>query len=707
MTSYELSRFKIIEEINDTTPYCVIEDIAQSYVLQCDPKLLENKNYFNSMVKKCMDEQCDIVFENDKQSISGFSEEDERKIAIHINVKSSWNIKNLIHAFRHLLDYYATNVPKLPPDVFTIGDKKNENPSAYNASMLYRICKYYDIEVNRKTTIDEMAKYIKYLQNSPETLREKMLDIIKEYSNIELINLLTKEKRLVRSPTTRLITSQKKMDTHKRIEKHKNFEDINVVKISDESMKKTFDKIENKSYLYMNYEVQSHEEAIILAAKIFYVNLTECRNPFKEYIELKQCSNNGLTTSSYIPVDDMEFKKRFLSNPTWFDIRIIWEPKLNFLYSKSQLEEFAVAEGYIKEIKNGQDANILLSTSRMVPTFYSGEHPDLQKKQTVIEMDSSKEINTKLLVSYGIATDKVFTLYKLSELNDCFSMTMSFSNPENRSEQFSIQSINKLVNIIKTILPKKRRNYTGTIDSEVEYICAGLLKTIDEINYINENINEEGKKIMLSCFDPVFKEKLTELFNILINACFYMRGWTVISESYPLSKKSCEINTDNVCSSFKEKRKEKEEQENEVEKSEKSSRRRSKESSDSSEEKTSRRKKNEITVSELDKAINEHSLTELTKAINFLNENKEIESIFKNLPLMLLSKRSDDYVFEKITNPEEGLLIIDRINIIIDNTSIYGCIRLSSSKLLHSIAYYSNICKIEIPYVAENVEQIS
>ncbi len=84
--------------------------------------------------------------------------------------------------------------------------------------------------------------------------------------------------------------------------------------------------------------------------------------------------------------------------------------------------------------------------------------------------------------------------------------------------------------------------------------------------------------------------------------------------------------------------------------------------------------------------------------------------LFKKLPLVKFKMRGDELAFEPSTNENQGITIIDRVNITKAGETTenqYSCIRMSSNLFLSSGYYYSQICSLSVPFDIRDMAEIS
>ena len=669
MASYELSRLNIFGQINDKTPRCVILEIAHCMGCILKEELLEKENYINQIVVTINNYKFKIVNEKEygKNEIHGFSKKDLIYVGQFVNpdVKILWHEKEIIMAFRHLMLFYKNNVNIDEIGEISQGQKTPDSIEAFNCCMLYKLCYFNGIKTNRNTTMTEMSQALRFYKQPSESLRESLNLIINQFPKNELVNLIVSNELKI-APTPNVRSSRPKALQHKTI-----FSKESEVNYSIEELNNAHKNLTDINKLWLIIEPHNHEESIILAAHIYFINLTECRNPYNEYMEMKKISENTVGSNKYMPVDDMEFKRKFLINPTWYNIKKTWTPKIPKLYNNDNLITFAKAEGYEEELKNGREPEEILHESRILPNFYIGEHPDLHKIQkrdvciTSIEMDLSNEINRKLIVSYGIVSDSNFVLYKISELIECFSNSRSFSNPINNTEQFSKQSILKLKNIAieetKSLIPEQKYLFENPQKkfprTEIQELYTKLLQIINEIEEINNNLTPHAKLLVKLFYSVDKKEKklIEGIIENVLHLGYYMRGWKVENNELPIS-----------------------------------------------ESKFPSEKQYEVFANTLG------SIKKLELSIENLPE--KLKKTMEFLPLMKVQKRGSEISFLQSNTKENGFTILDRVKIVKigeEDEDSYSCIRLSSNWFLYSGFYYCKVLNLKEPFDVRRMREIS
>lgn len=717
--TFELNRSKIVGEITENTPICVIIEIAQSAGFDIDICQCNDPRYIKTVIHSLPLGRKDIITESKYQSpeIHGFKLDQLQKIALFIsNIKTTWKTIPLINSFRHLVLYYEN--AELPENGFIIGQKSMDFPLAYNACMLYKICKFHQIKTNRQTSIETMGQAVKYLIQDPDKLRQKMIHLISSVPYNELICLSMKS-NLKLAPTPNLKYSKNTNIICTDIEPLSSIKirNINFKNLDISLLNQAYENITNITSTLIRLDPISQEEAIMLAAVIFGINLTECCNPYNEYLEMKLDSIDGSAENRYIPVHDQNFRKRYLINPEWYNVKKTWTPILPKIYDLEGLKILTIAEGYSPENVNTSDIDNLMQMmyeSRTVPNFYLGKHPDCKDLVTTIDRDEISTVNPKLLISYGIEIDKTLNVYKISELSKCFLQYKCYVNPLKTSEiipekaiqklkQISLEYVNKKiiennpirqrpisiiqriarlsgtssqsnVNTNENIFEEFNRMLPGKLinmSSIVEFEYTELLEVIKIIEKYNKNISVEARRLIqgFQTSDNNVKEKILFCLNNLLEFGMYMRGWKINGQiEYPLTRDQTVQGSGDYS--------------------------------------------DQINFNST------NALNEYLKSLEFLPA--EIADIFNKLPLMIAKNSSvnSDITLEVCCDINQGLTIFDRIQIVregdeeVRNKSgkqenVYSCIRMSSNNFLWSSYYYLTLLNQPAPFNLKDLYKIT
>ena len=704
MSVFELHRTNICGAIKDDTPGCVILEIASCLSITIDWSRSTTTKHLDEMINTIPSAKIETIHEE-----KFFPEKDQKEHGFYVNQLQliarfvngddtvNWKIKPLINAFRHLCKYYKSDRPPLPLSPqssnggdsgdFIIGQKTMITPLAYNACMLYRLCVYHGIRTTRTTTIEQMGQAVKELNRSTDDLRDKIIDVIRSSPRVSLINLtiMCPDLRFASSPSIRqskdksvesppsasaipplplpqLPSSESKVsspDSHISMSKTEySLPDIEY--FNHKQLEHAYTVLTDPKQAITRVNPLCQEEAIMLAAIIYGINITECRNPHKEYLAIKDASLSGAVENRYIPVHDKAFRLRYLTNPCWFDTRKTWTAKLSSIYTSDNLMNFAIAEGYTQDDIKARNSHELLSESRLFPTFYLGRHPDCKASRTLIELEDVTAINPHLIVTYGISEGGPLTIFKITELLEAFKSNKIFCNPIKTSEMISDIAINKLRIIAKDKigksrkqLPVSRRFYSTNrgAETEVEAIYQQLIAVMDIIEKSNIANSKAAKK--LSCYHREYN--MLPFLNSLLHMAYYMRGWKVgKNEEPPISNDATQFPLD--------------------------------------------------LQGQVDLNVSA-SIYKFEKTIDSMP--REIRDFIKTLPLIEAKSLRSEVAFQPSANPDQGITILNRVAIVKAGSSVYSCIRMSSNWFAASAYYYMIGCRLAPPFDIHNLSSIS
>ncbi len=474
-----LNRLQITGPLTDDTPRCVIFQIAKTLSFEVETKL-ETSKYDKQVIDAIINFKTPIIVNKTSPT-----QELASLIARYVNEVHSlkWNIRQLMTAYNHLQKYLVTFKPEIPESEFQVGSKTNLCPMSFDACMLYRICNYNGIKTSRSMTIEQMAYAVKMLSSDIGDLRDKLADLIRFLSKSQLISLSLQQELKVapeasipqetNTPSLPIpedieMTGVETVDSEKtglvqagtdRIWA-KLLPNLKLGTLDQKVISSAYTRLTDPNHALTRITPTTHEEAIILSALVYGINLTETLNPQSEYIEMKRI-NSYIKENRYIPVHDKLFRSRYIVNPMWYDVRRTWTPQIPELYTPDLLLALARAEGYqgnASPMGNfadavGQNPLEFLEMSRLTSTFYLGIHPYLIKDDmkedsliTVIERENACE-HGAYIVSFGNVGCETFELYTIQSLTEFFRITKKFVIPSKPLEQLSDSAIIKLKNI--------------------------------------------------------------------------------------------------------------------------------------------------------------------------------------------------------------------------------------------------------------------
>lgn len=655
---FSLDRRNIIGGIDSNTPLCVIAEIAQTLSLhinyekfrslKLDIYNIEDIKYLNKVVNDIAKVEYLTI------SLDNITREDLNGIAGFINgdAKISWTRPTLMNSLKHILKFYGNSI-EMPTNNFVISQITPNNIYVYNACMLYKICKYHGINTTVNTSIEQLGQFVKLLLDDGKIIKHQLLSIVGSLSKTDLINLsVANEFHIISSPNIRH-PDIKDLPLFVNNKEENILPDIVCTHIDKASINAAYQKLTTPSHYLPRIEPLTHNEAIVISAIRFGINLTECKNPFLEYKAIKDASMNGSVNNLYSPVD-VEFKARYHVAPTWFLIKKVWAPKLSTIYSKDNLNTFLFTEGYDDPIDSAISLNEMLSDIRKTETFYLGLHPDCTKERTDIYFDPISELASDMIIIYGSITTKEFKVFSVDELTDMFNQYKNFGNPMDQT-MFSHVSMKKLRNFVYEKLGIiHEESISGSIigrhskftppSTNIANSYLRLYDAIKDVDIYNNRYDTHAKGFR-DLYNKKYKTSIQLLLQFLLEIGYYMRGWKIVSEDLPISSEQTNYPTD---------------------------------------------KQIEVELNTT-QAINRFEI--------YLGEQPlELKTYFESLPLMSCKYQGKTTVFLASNRQEFGFTIIDRINIAKEGTSEYACIRMTSNWILISAYYYSGLCDLPIPF---------
>lgn len=487
---YHLNRIRLTGKLNEFTPSCVVLEVLQAHNISIYGKinsLTENINQI-SVIEKY---RTTTLFEP-------LSSNNLRSIATFVNYESSlWTKSSLLEAYERLTNFDRKNINNI-----VYGQLTHDNLNVYNATMLYILCKENNIQTTWNMTPQQMVLSLKQLSIPISTIREQIISYTNKMNRNDLINLINK------IPTDINLTEED-------IEQQNNDTHPPILEINPLKLKSIFNKYKDTSYLLKRIVPKSHNDAIILASLIYNLNLVDSKYPYQEYLKLRQCK--GL--NFYTPID-VEFRKKYIRNPDWFNLNIFWEPALSFIYDEEGLRRMCSNEGYELEDFRNYSPESLLQISRISNNVYLGKHIYEDVDVSAINMSDLKELDNKQCLTIGNIESKFLHIYTFDELVEYFNNEKEYRNPVKENEILS----KKIVNKLKVYATKL--NHTR------------MLEVMEMIQKWRQYSNEFTDKLR-NLYNK--NGKISEFLYKVIDIGMYMRGWKVVNESYPLKESQAKI----------------------------------------------------------------------------------------------------------------------------------------------------------------------
>jgi hypothetical protein len=652
MTTFILDRRFITGPIDDDVPSCVLVDIANGNGWINPEKYSHGILMDNIMEgKEGLYEMNGIIEKDIIQINKEFLRPHASKVASFVNSDRTiaWSLSELHTAFIHMIwigtiDITSKRILHKLPENIVIGPITMENPFKFNACMLYRLCRFFNIRTRPSMTLSDMCRAINLVRdiNFGRLIIPKNA-LPKPFKAYNYVNfLLEMDGRPPRA------------------------EDYNPAeKGTFDVLCKFYDNLSINAKILSRLSPNSHEEAVIIAALTHNMDISTSTVPILELDRLNESKN-------YIPVSKM-FRARFKRNPAWFSLKRTYSTALSMVYDNKALEVFVRSEAIPEEEyshlteqnrERRDGLKNLLFQARLSNTFYHGWHPDCINTVTPIELDdlTSSDVDIVSTISYGSSEYGRLTVYKTSELADHFSSAKVFSNPIKITENFSSIAIKKLKLICKDISSSRRIGNGPSFTQEQKTNFATLLASIDivEAGMITLSVKAEDLKTSFADTTTANKELLKTCLRKLLEMGMCMRGWKVScpESTFPLLSVSTVTPVG----------------------------------------------KQEEIDDNVNYAIHEFkdNIAKMAKI------NKNMANRIKNLPLVCVQKSAEGKSeFKQSVNPSDGITIWDRIGIVCQgnvSTNTSACIRISSNWITASAYYY--MIAIGMPK-AFNIEELS
>jgi len=513
-TSRQLSRLLITGPIHDYTPLCVLIDIADAHGIKYNPGDQNSPNFVHHLIES--------IHQTAIPNIGEIRELAEwQYIARFVNKHSQWPQGRLMQAYNFLVGFMNNEDPLTKiPENFNFGPQTPTNIISVNACILYKICVHHRLNINFRTTIDQMVNAVSLLRDDLESvIRRAMIFIEKDAKRIDLINALMLSPYVIQDPNPPEICRET------------NLVGVPVTKTSHEMLRLLHNQLNDIRSLQQKIEPSTNDGSVALAAINYCIDISKSADPRREYKILKMSGRN-----EYKPWDPW-MKYWYEHNPSLFDLTVTFNRLFpSNYYDNNHMIAMAHNEGHTSNDVLTVPPYELLQIVCLTETFYMGEMPDMKSTQTPISLDDISEIPYGELLCYG-QLDSLFQPISMSELIDLFNTNQNFTNPFHRDSVFTDIVINKLKIIAQSPngpIPSKR------VDGSTIIIRNNLLDAIVGVEIISK-ANDEPTRQFGSTYrnaSPDTKVAIVSTLITLLDTGMYMRGWNGPGSEYPIIKAS-------------------------------------------------------------------------------------------------------------------------------------------------------------------------
>lgn len=497
----------ITGEITCDSPFFVV-----SYIADVCAKFEYNESYFTldsyyeSIIEKINSFEYKVVssnFENLSHSnikrvirfISPFSRSEE------------WSIEMIKLGFDHLMSFI--NYDNTKKNLYGIfGRKTNNNPLLLNELCIYTMAKYHNYPMTRTTEKSEIIFFLSNIyENKIDSLRISLINKILN-TNDSIISHIFYTASKIES-----IEINTKKPTIPSLEYRATTYDKTTIEM-------TYNNLQNLDKLLERVKPKDHYDAIVIAARVYSLNILESENPLKEVEVLA-------TKRKYIPYSNF-FAQHFYINRLWYDVNINWCEDLSpFIYTTDQLVNFCLNEGYeITSKMSSKECHSYMKYTRCINNFYFSPIPFLTHiTNTLIYQEPIEDLQIEELIYFGSFKEQSkFVVLTIAELTAYFENSKLFLDPITNNPLENIV-INKLKNFV----------YVDMISN----------KNFDELRDVILSI-ERSKKLFTTKFLELKKyvmngnleivNDIRDYFLAGIEMGLYMRGWKINdSEKIPLA----------------------------------------------------------------------------------------------------------------------------------------------------------------------------
>lgn len=509
---WTFSKLHIVQNIDDHTPHCVLEDILLSHrhdVLRD----YHNSQYRTKMIEKIKDLR-------EIRLVEPFELRDWRILACFINPERDQNIRwcerSLLEAYRYLQQFFKKEKFTLAD----IGELMGEHPyigyqtpgklMSLNASVLYRLCKDLSLVTNSNTTLEEMTLAISYCLDGPDACMNLLASFISQTSPTVLVD-----------PTTSIVNSLILRNVNPRFlmtSRHIPESRIDHETLESYLMETSF-ACSAKALIKRIVPISSLE-AVAMAAKVFRKDISEAENPITEFRILSHMSND------YVP-SDPKLRKIHILNPDLLDLKKTFNPLFpEAYYGRGALINMASKEGYSDEHIRSSNPYELLQLSTLLENFYEGIYPEIVNEETPIAYDDVNSLEPGLILCYGVRRESLIAFH-IEEIVDHFRTAQNFIHPLEPRNVLNTRVIQKL----KTIASMEIN-----CSEDAQLLRRNLLRVIEEIELLsNETMTQvrEFRDLYMEASSSK-QEDIRIALRKFLHLAMYMRGWIGDEQPFPI-----------------------------------------------------------------------------------------------------------------------------------------------------------------------------
>lgn len=478
---FVLKRLSITGPLDENvTPVEVIEQCMSSHGLEPDRERLMDISDVRYR-RKCISKLRDIPPLHIHLETTNPPKKEMGRAVRYINSKTVFaSLDAVVKALHHLLSWERNSFPASGSAYGPITDDFPEN---LDCTMVYKLCRRENIPTRPEHTLEDMVGMLELSERaSTERLRDFFIDRVMTMSVPELLGVFH----------TLLPSSAADLSMHALLRAYPE-------RRGEESL---WDPLKTRI-------PRTGQEAVILAAKNFRVNISESLSPLMEYALLLK---SGVSDKSF-PIDS-NLQAKIGNDPHAIRLDQRFFPELpEFLYCSEDLRKMALEEGWCDS--NGDPSHYdFLKKSYYENTFYafgrgpmSGVMPENETLK--IELTPYSEEEPHNLVLWG-SRDRPQNMICLtwSELLLTFENYGEFRNPIGREggifEAHTIRKLNILAKkpCISRVVAERRKRLVAVI----ERVYLSNHERMERLNLVrnvfvsDEERRGEMEKLLLGLF---------------------------------------------------------------------------------------------------------------------------------------------------------------------------------------------------------------
>ena len=513
-----VSRLDITGYLDSTTPKVVLLEIAEVHGIDVNvDKLWKviNRRAKNKLV---------VPYNNYSWQF----------MARYVNSEYSWSKRILLKAFEHLQSFIYLSDTDLSNEQifkdFNGGKQSPENPYSYNACVLYKLCRKYNIFTYVDMTMKEMENSIKLLLCTLEHKKSEWQQV-----KTQILDGLIYEN----------VPPHIYVNIFNMLKNSRVIQDVNIDYECEDVYRFDYKELDILSYEWRNMyrdgeddnlpeNPKNGSEAVVLAAIRFKMDISDVKYPIIEYKALKRVN--------YYPVDARlgERLRKANKDPYIFcnpRLDQMFNPKLPMgFYSREDISKFCKNQGVSIEerflLDNVEDKYITLRESYLLCNFYQGRQEDIVSNTTFYE-EEVEDLSLDTILCFGVYGEKL-KVYTYQILNDIFVKAGNFRDiaTNGNYENYIVNKLEKLAT---------RSKQPG--ETEEDYnMRLELHTTIKNTRLLLNSLNEltETFKIGFELAKEDVQNQVVESLKKLMDVAMYMRGWKG-EGPYPLKSSDTSI----------------------------------------------------------------------------------------------------------------------------------------------------------------------